>query len=354
MRFTIVMLCRTVAAVCLAALPAAAQDLTRPLTAAEVECTELQLERLLLRMGVGVLQPPPGRVGNLLVAPGDGASYQGLAASNPSDLSVVAGPEHQLAFHLQVVRPQLVNPARTPLGQVSLTREEPASNLLPSGSGDTMQVGLEPGLPALRLHSLNPPQPPPPPVLVIDNVAGAAGRGTSTLPGRGLAQDGLLSPCTDRLTPFDRHVFALLQRLVRVETRFFISSFLDTASEVAVFRGADPYLYRLNFYGAGAGGRVAVAAVIGWDPDGRLTSAELSILPDCADRSEPGCTSRPANQRSDTRIWLLPPVFGGVEPWRRDDLRAVQLFHNTEAPGISTATADLAALLAGTAWNGGN
>ncbi len=142
---------------------------------------------------------------------------------------------------------------------------------------------------------------------------------------------------------------------MRVETRFFINNFLDTASEVAVFRGADPHLYRLNLYGAGAGGRVAVAAVIGWDSDGRLTTAELRILPDCTDLPpEPGCTSRPATQRSDTRIWLLPPVFGGVEPWRREDPRAVALFHDTEAPGIPTATADLAALLAGTAWNGGD
>jgi hypothetical protein len=335
----------TLAAACLAgASPLPAQELTQSLTVAEVECTELQLERLLRRMDALVPGAPFVPVNDLLVAPGDGEpSYQGLQATVQAEDG--SGPEWQLAFHLQPVRSLLTNPARPPLGQVSLTREEPSSSLVPPGGAPQISVVLDPGL----------AQPAPPGVeLAIDNVAGPAGRSTSTRPGRGLSQDGLLTPCTDRLTAFDRHVFAVLQRIVRVQTRFALGSIVQAPSEIALFRGADPHVYRLNAYG-GASGRVAVEIVVGWTPEGRLTTAEMRILPNCpALDGRPGCTDRFAVRLVETRIRLVPPVFGGVESWHPEAPGAAQVVHSTPVGTFITEdTADLAALLAGTSWNGG-
>lgn len=335
----------TLAAACLAgASPAAAQDLTRPLTTAEVECTELQLERLISRMEFFVPELPFAPVSDLLVAPGDGEpSYQGLLATVQGEDG--SGPEWQLAFHVQPVRSLLTNPERPPLGQVSLTREEPSSSLVPPGGAPQISVVLNPSL----------ARPAPPELeLAIDNVAEPAGRGTSTRPGRGLAQDGLLTPCTDRLTAFDRHVFAVLQRIVRVQTQFFAGSFFaQSGSDIAVFRGADPHVYRLNAYG-GASGKVAVEIVVDWTPEGRLTTAAMRILPQCPVLAGlPGCTDRFAVRAVETRIRLVPPVFGGVESWQPEAPGSALVFHSTHAPWVAEDTADLALLLAGSTWNGG-
>ncbi|HYH46794.1 MAG TPA: hypothetical protein VEG34_14005 [Thermoanaerobaculia bacterium] len=343
---------RTLAAACWSALsaiaaiaalvasaPAAAQDLTHPLTAAEVECSELQLERLAARFAV---EPGEARTANLLLAPGFGdPSYQGLAVASQTGTAAMVLPERHLAFHVAQVRSLLANPARPPLGQVSLTREEPASNLVPPASVDTLTVVLDPSLT------------PPAPALqaVIDNVTEPAGRGTATRPGRGLEEGGLLTPCTGRLTPFDRQVFALLQRLVRVETRFFFGGFQETDSLITLFRGADPHVYRLNAYG-GTDGKVAVEIEVGWTPDGRLTTAALRLLPQCPVLVRtPGCTDKFAVRPVETRVWLAPPVLGGAGTWSKDDPRTAQLFHATPAgTWITEDTADLAALLTGTAW----
>lgn len=346
---------RTLAAACRSALapvaalaalaafaPAAAQDLTFPWTAAEVECSELQLERLLTRFAV---EPGEGRTANLFVSPGAGeATYQGVAVL--SQLVTTGGirPERHLAFHVVPVHSLPAHPQRPPLGQVSLTREEPSSNLVPPASPDTLTVALDPSLT------------PPAPALqaVIDNRAEPAGRATATRPGRGLEAAGLLTPCGGRLTGFDLRVLALLRRLVRVETRFFFGSFRETDSQITLFRGADPHVYRLNAYG-GSDGKVAVEIEVGWTPDGRLTTAELRILPECPVLVRtPGCTDKFAVRPVETRILLAPPVVSGFGTWNRDDTRIAEIFHATPNGGwIIEDTADLAALLAGTAWNGG-
>jgi hypothetical protein len=332
------------------AAPAAAQELSLPLTPAEVECTELQLQRLLLRVDPRL--PSLGILTNLFLAPGaGGGSYQGLLVMSQRDDLAPRQPELQLAFHLDPVRSLLLNPARPPLGQVSLTREDPASNLV-TAADQALAVVLDPGIPPR-------PDVTSPLDLVIDNVAGPAGHATSTKPGRGLERDGLLTACTDRLTAFDRRVFALLQRLVKVETLVAVGTPMPVSSQITVFRGAEPYVYRLNAYN-GDIRKVAVEVRIVPAADGRLATAALHMLPPCSgpfpDFSPlPGCTDKISTRALQTRILLVRPVFGGVETWDRDAPGGGQIYHIIPAsrPWITDSTADLAALLADTAWNGG-
>jgi hypothetical protein len=326
------------------AVPATAQDLTQPLTPEEVVCTELQLQRLLARALVVDEELPT----NLVFAPGVAAgSYQGLlvVSQTPAGSGPVQ-PERQLAFHLNPVRSLLANPARPPLGQVALTREEPASNLT-ANPAQTAGVSLFPGSGGRSQ--------PTPLDLVIDNISGPTARATSTRPGRGLEQDDLLTACTDRLTPFDLQIFALLQRLVKVETAVFFPQPQPAPSQITIFRGADPHVYRLNAYG-GAPGKVAAEIRIEWTPDGRLTTAALHMLPACpATPLAPGCTAKLTTSAVETRILLVRPVLGGSNTWDRNAPGVGQLYHITSssASWITDSTADLAALLADTAWNNG-
>lgn len=331
------------------ATPAAAQELSLPLTPAEVECTELQLQRLLPRVGQRL--PQPRTFTNLFLAPGlGGGSYQGLLVMSQRDDLAPRRPERQLAFHLDPVRSLLLNPARPPLGQVALTREDPASNLVATAD-QALGVVFDPGIPPR-------PDVTSPLDLVIDNVAGPAGNATSTKPGRGLERDGLLTACTDRLTAFDRRVFALLQRLVKVETSVALGTPMPTSSQITVFRGTDPYVYRLNAYN-GDVRKVAVEIRIAPTADGHLATAALHMLPFCLgsfpDFALPGCTDKISTRALQTRILLVRPVFGGVETWDRSAPGVGQIYHVIPAfePWITDSTANLAALLADTAWNGG-
>jgi hypothetical protein len=344
------LLCWYLAAACAAAVPVAAQELSRPITPAEVECTELQLQRLLGRVREQL--PDRSTLTNLFLAPGPGGgSYQGLLVV--SQTTAPARPERQLAFHLDPVRSLLLNPARPPLGQVALTREEPASNLT-AAAAELAGVAVFPG-------SGTPPEIGSPLDLVIDNRSGAAGKATSTKPGRGLEQDDLLTACSDRLTPFDRRIFELLQRMIKVETMIFLGSPHFVSSQITVFRGADPYVYRLNAYG-GAGSNRKVAVEIRIEPtvDGRLGTAVLHLRPPCFGPfpnfdPRPGCTDKVASRPVSTRILLARPVFGGAGTWDRTAAGVGQIYHQVPGadPWITDSTADLAALLAGTAWNGG-
>jgi hypothetical protein len=116
--------------------PLQAGSLTQRLTKAEVDCNARQLDRLLARVSTGVvnLQPfQPPKIVIVSYSNKDGF-YEGLAFTNqdwrrdPFTGLPPPTPERELAFHLNPsIRRLLLNPARPPVGQVSLGREQASS-----------------------------------------------------------------------------------------------------------------------------------------------------------------------------------------------------------------------------------
>ncbi len=339
----------------------AAGELTQPLTTEEVTCNERQLERLLGRLAAGDevlfgLQLAK----TLLVSYSNSVGfYDGLAMTAQQwrlDLGDVppfpTPPEHYLGFHINPsVRALLLNPGRTPLGQVALEREETGSNLVgPGGSLGVfdLKVRLDPNLP-------DNPRPEP---LVINNfVVPAAGspyngfRAASTKPGRGLSQDGLLTPCHAKFTDFDRHVFALLQRMLRGRGEPVNRIFAGDV-EISVFRGEARNLYRANVYVLGGASapyeaRLAIELELGWTPEGRITSGTMRARPLCASGEELGCSQV---AQLPPVAFLIRPVFGGHEHWH-PDLDDVGVSLDEASQPTPPVSLDFEALLSGTAWN---
>ncbi|HBL27666.1 MAG TPA: hypothetical protein DD490_12585, partial [Acidobacteria bacterium] len=138
--------------------------------------------------------------------------------------------ERYLAFSVTKARTIFLNPDRSELPQVSLSREESASNLVESGPWFNVILTLDASLGGGEPLSIN--NLAEPPVEAAHNGFVA----TSTKPGRGLVADRLLTPCHNKLTDFDRHVFTVLQRVVRASD---LNQFYQPDMEVAIFRGED-------------------------------------------------------------------------------------------------------------------
>ncbi|HEV7516269.1 MAG TPA: hypothetical protein VGR07_08215 [Thermoanaerobaculia bacterium] len=326
--------------------------LTHPLTPQKVACNQAQLARLLNRLR---LLGPLNEV--LVTYSNEHAFYEGLGVASQGVFSGRLTPEYELAFDLNPsLRDLLLNPARPPLPQISLTREDSASNLVKAANPHVLTLELNPllsGTPAAA------------DLLVVNNLeVPAVGqlyngfRGTSAGPGRGLAADALLDPCHADLTPFDRRIFALLERLVRTSAILFLGGSavnpLDT--QVAIFRGEDPHTYRVDLSPVGvisvpAGDpRLAVAIRIDWDSNGRLTTGRMEVLPVCATPGQTDCTGREVDRFDDVTVRLIPPVFPGSQTWSDADPRVKTVvggFGRFPTP----VDVDFAALLAGTAWN---
>jgi hypothetical protein len=326
-----------------------AQELTRPLTPEQVDCNALQLERLLYRSHVQPLRA--GKLHSLFVTYNEHSLFEGLGVSRAHPRRI-GGPEAYLAFHLNPdVRPHLLNPARPPLGQISLTREESSSNLVPQLVHDAMFLQVNP----LAVVAGDPPWSAPG-VLGINNFQpGAAGVLTSDVrPGRGLENDGLLTVCHTNFTAFDRWVFSLLQRMLVAESGTLIGGGGPEPSdmEAAIFRGEDPHIFRINVYPAGARavpGRWQAAAElrIDWTPDGRLTTGWLELLPLCSPSRQKPCTL--LADLVQVHVALAPPAFNQERRQPRFGTGYTQGL--TEPQG--RVDVDFAALLAGTAWNDG-
>jgi len=332
------------------AAPSAGRELTNRLTAEDVACDEGQLERLLKRMNAakGGFYLPPEISTTLLVSRSDSALYSGLVATGFFRLDVGQLPpaddyEYYLAFNLNTsVRSLLLNPDRPALAQVSLNREKSASNLVQPGPWFNVTLTLDASLGGEERLSINNFAEPP---------VGEAYNGflaNSTKPGRGLIADKLLTHCHNKLTDFDRHVFSILQRTVRGDET---TQFFEPDMEVAIFRGEEPNVYRLNFYpiyeGLAESGRMAVELRLSWDDAGRLLTAQSVVHDSCSGPGEGGCTSW---NRGSLFWWLIPPVFGGREYYDVDRLQFGGWFRSNEGP-TPPQTLDFAALLAGTTWN---
>jgi hypothetical protein len=329
-----------------------AAELTQPLTAEEVACNERQLERLLSRLKAGdeVIAYPQVPKGVFVTYSNSVGFYEGLALTmqdwrlDIGQIPPTDAIEHYLAFNINPsIRTLLVNPARPELGQVSLGREQSNSNLVSPGSYFELKVSIDPSLPGN----------PQPDLLEINNfdvpAVGEPYNGflaNSTKPGRGLSEDGLLTPCHGKLTAFDRHVFAILQRLVR----FYYSDFQLVDWEGSIFRGMDPHTYRFNIFAINGTrnpplGRVAGEIHLSWTQSGRLTTATWQMLPLCKSGQELACTTL----ASLSATVLNLPLFGGVERYEDDPFdRAI--FISADGPGPAV-TVDFEKLLAGTTWN---
>lgn len=338
-----------------APLPTGARDDRVPLFPEELSaCNRDQLDALVERISVttpaGALSPVVQSV--LLTYSNRFGFFEGVVAGMPFHRSLLApgapgfqgpGPEHQLAFHLNPdVRELLLNPARTPLAQVSLTRETSTSNLVAADDPFAVRLRLRPGLP--------PGGAPGAGDLVIDNLAapGPDGQGVlpaDTKPGRGLSTSGITGLCHTKLTALDRRIFAILQRTLRVYVPHEASG-LAYDTRIAIYRGVMPTEYDAQVHLVNpvtgalelpppffATPRLSIFVVV--DDDGRLTEGLLAF------------TELPAVAASKGFAAIVRPVFGGQEPGAEYDAVA-QIPWDPFAQPFSFDWRDV---LDGTAWN---
>ncbi|HBL25524.1 MAG TPA: hypothetical protein DD490_01680 [Acidobacteria bacterium] len=331
---------------------AAGRELTNPLTAEDVACNERQLERLLKRMNAAKVGEyhPPETVKHLLVSYSNSSGfYDGLVATDESFRLDIGQPtpvdsyEQYLAFNINPsIRTLLLNPDRPELAQMSLSRENSSSSLVKPGPWFDIVLTLDPtlggGAPLVINNFVEPP--------IGDVYNGFLS--SSTKPGRGLIADGLFTPCHNKLTDFDRHVFSVLQRIARSSDT---GAFLQPDTEIAIFRGEDPHVYRINYYpiyeGLEERGRMAVELNVKWDEHGRLLTADTKTYDICLAGAELSCTSL---DRRAMNWFLIPPVHGGREYYDRSKIQYGGGFHGPDGPE-PPMTINFATLLAGTTWN---
>jgi hypothetical protein len=337
----------------LAAGPALAQENT--LTGTQVACNENQLMDLLERMTVS----HPAGVTNarsttlFLTYSNMFGFYEGTVVSNQSPLVAAnagaAAPETLLAFHINPsVRRLLLNPTREPLDQVSLEREDTASNFVAPNSPNAVILALNPTLASneeagnARLQINN----------FLMPATGQTCNGflsTSIRPGRGLTQLGLTTPCHTAFSALDRTVFALLQRMLRVQIG---GAGGARDSEIAIYRGEEPQTYRIDIYPVAADGttslgRVALLLTVETDGAGAATGGQLALLDACTGGATSGCSDAAV----PVQVFLFPPVFAGTQV-RLSTAAAVTLNATPGATGAAPVDIDFGQLLAGTTWNG--
>lgn len=329
------------------ALPAQAQ-LTNELDTTQVTCNEQQLEQILRLMTLERRNNNnPNRSLTLLMTYSNEVGfYEGLAVMNQTPLRANAtvgaqASEHFLAFHLNPdIRQLLSNPERPQLAQVSLVREETASNLVGGNSANGLILSLNPTLDPDADEAL----------LEINNFqatgqACGQARSADIKPGRGLIAAGLTQSCHQQLTDFDRHVFAILERIVRVQ----VSGNQNVDTKVAIYRGEDPLTYRIDVYPLSAtgamSGKVALELDLQADSQGRISTGELRILPPCIGGTpQTGCSSSTVN----LEVFLLAPVFGGVQSRLASGPGVSIVFAGTSPAPVPV---DFGDLLSDTTWN---
>jgi len=341
----------------LASVPsAAAQDPRVPLTPAEVTCNQGQLLDLVRRMEVSDLEGNlPGVVQSLFVSYSNRHGfYDGMVVGMPRFRSTAEppipgfgpGPEHQFGFHLNPsVRELLLNPERTPLAQVSLTRETSTSNLVTVLLGNLNPFAVVLAVnPTLGGHGAGD--------LVIDNLGVPPAdptlvgfRPADTKPGRGLSEAGLTTLCHDRLTDLDRRVFSILQRTLRADlldpvlglrydTRITLGRGEAPDEYIATISPVNPETGRLRPF-------IQVHIRVGTDGAGRLTDGHLDVsVPELADYPVLG------------EVAIVRPLFGGVDS---EYVPEVAYPIGTPVPAAPSTFWDFdwRDVLADTAWNEG-
>ncbi len=352
--------------------PLVSQERTQPIPPASVACDQERLGRLLDRME---LIFPDGPVtglsilASLFVSRGEGRSYRGseVRAEPTSHFPVirrvigqsdcVSDTERVMGFQLAVQEEQfLLNPERPPLDQFLLARVEPQTN-------STSTRCLLQDDHRLRL-GIGPDEKPFLSVLEINNItqvpAGRESQGaitSSSGASRNLRTSGLVAPCHDLLTEWDRRTFAVLERMLRPFSTFIADeSLFYHDQEVAIFRGADPHTYRMDAYSIGKDpatgrgvpvGRSSYELTIGWDAAGRWTTGSVRLLARCSTEQVEDCST------FDGSAWLsiFPPILPDFG-FRGDPTNAVFVGRGLEGLPES-APVDWADLLAETVWNRG-
>jgi hypothetical protein len=358
-----------------AAAPSAigAAPLTNPLTADQVTCDELQLERLALRAAVA--EPSPFDFAHpslfLWYSQGGGA-YSALAVSDgisggESAALPLFRSETQLAIDISLhSTADFLNPARLSLPQATAVRREVDSNLIAPGVAKPNLVVLF----ALEPKATNPFAPSIP--LEVNNLTVASGSNQpmayASGSGRGIGSDDLTSSCENLLTPFDQRVFTILSRTVRMAQCALLRGFRPScnpdgsAYNVTLFRATDPQTYRANVYSYVAGctdagvcsysvSKVAYQFTLNWDSNGNLTTGQVTVLPPCPSALlAPGCSNPGGNQ---TPMFILPPLWPG-NGHQGPEIFALGAVVWDDGPGSSnnvlSASINWQLLLAGSAW----
>ena len=328
-------------------------DYGRPLSDDEVACEENQGHRLLLRMGSNTIP-------NLFVwrSAASGAVYRGLIV--PETNSAPPGPhflrdERQLAFDLIFKAAEdLLNPARLRLPQATLVRRDEASNGAPAAGGPILGVSVD-LIPVEDPVTLGL-------ALVINN---EPANGKSDLAGRGVAADDLTTACHDQVSEFDLRVAEILSRTVRALncTHTPTADFCSSRSYKAVtFRGQEPLTYRMDLVqyvvvGENSGqlayseSRMALLFRFQVDSQGRLTTGDVQLLPQCTAPGQPNCTTTVS---FDTSLLVLPPIWPGRQTQGPEVLSRAALLTLTfrADPAMTTfATINWADLLRDSSWN---
>ena len=279
-------------------------------------------------------------------------AYEGLLIGPRHD---PPEPERQLAFVLQPsIRELLLNPARPPLSQVTLAREDSASTLIDAEAAGHYALALDP--------TLNPASEEVGPAdLLIDDAdpgvgssGGLASRPASTRPGRGLDADGLTDLCHLGLTTEDLRLFALVQRLLRVDLRDLDGT--PVGAGVALYRDRSPDRLRADVYprpaaGADPGSQEACRFSIEIDLE---RAGDRSLHRATLRRAEPVGEGPPACTGATVagEAFLIPANRAGGPPWSRDQAsEALQLVGPDSPQGGGSAVADLESLLEGSRWN---
>jgi hypothetical protein len=335
---------------------------TFPMTPSEVTCTEMQLARAQRRMAAVGSGDIPGSLGAsaLWKTNAGGGAFAGLVRLREPDSwnDFRAGMEHfseaDLAFDLLVMKTaSVLDPHVAPEPQATLVRRDPGTNLVIDHSVDNpgngegsccMSVDPEPAcafdltcpqilnfdLGAVPGDSVRPQS-----ALVINNAAQATpaftGLPAEFLPaasgtGPGIATDALDGPCGGTITAFDTHVFEIIARTLAMSPCYLLDlNGADCGLEgfnVTLFRGTDPHLYRANIYIVqylcdpdgvcySTSGPLALEFHVQWDGRGRLTTGDVSVLPECRRGETLECS---ADFNTDFMgVFVLPPIFPGHE-----------------------------------------
>ena len=398
----LVLLCWTGAGSPLLAAPAA--PLNRPLKASQVACAEKQLARVQRRMAAYGSQINASVIGGdtSLIADGSvlalshttlgGGIFSGLARIvdlGPDPCSdLLQGREHfsesDLGFDLLFKqRSDLLDPSKPRLPQATLVRRDWSTNFgvdhphcyeYSEGVDLTCPTILSLDLAAQAQDQLVPQAP------IYLNSAGApapdrTGPGSQPLAaatgrGAGILSDRLSEACGGVLTDFDQRVFEILARSI-LPSLYFVpptpppvctASFIS-GSNMAIFRGADPHIYRVNIYSytsiccddAGNNSfdnrlQAALEFQMNWDAKGRLTTGTARILPSCRAGQDQGCT--PA--LGTMGLFIVPPIFPGhteQPPAAFHNAPYLTISGTSPASNILSATVNWAAILKNTALN---
>ena len=319
------------------------------LTTGQVACNQTQLRNLLQRMTLQGSGSQSANLSlNLLVTYSNPFGFfEGLAVANQTPFAVASAgstrPESFLAFSLNPsIRTFLLNPTRQPLAQVTLVREETNSNLVAAGSPVALDLSLNPTLGSgtsgqLEINNLQ-----------LSGSQCTQAQSADLKPGRGLIQAGLTTPCHTLFTDFDRVVFELLERTFRVAS----PSNAAQDFKVAIYRGEDPFTYRIDVYPVGSngtlGGPVSLELTLAADDSGNLRDGSLRVLPYCTGGQTTDCSTASA---VDMTFYLVPPVFGGNQVRLTTDVTvSISLPANGTPP--APAPFSFTQILGQTSWNG--